>query len=203
VLTSKGTSNVVADMPSDRASVYTITRLAKGKGVLWRKHLGGAQREDLGVDMRVDMTRSQDGGGTMSCCGFQPFSSDGCSVRSWIIRGEPHFVVEHGRPRLYIVPWETVDTLDKLMADDKWRQFPCGYGADAESYISQPRDDRTGKLQTGYLVPFSLGRIFAATPRRLTLHAQTSFTLCCPSNSNGGWTEVRTATVTIRKLGGR
>ena len=35
------------------------------------------------------------------------------------------------------------------------------------------------------------------TPRRLTLHAQTSFTLCCPSNSNGGWTEVRTATVHI------
>jgi hypothetical protein len=38
-------------------------------------------------------------------------------------------------------------------------------------------------------------------PRHLTLDAQTSFTLCCPSDYAGGWTEVRTATVTIRKLG--
>jgi hypothetical protein len=41
VMTSRGTSHVVADMPADRPSVYTITRSAKGKGVLFEKHLGG------------------------------------------------------------------------------------------------------------------------------------------------------------------
>jgi hypothetical protein len=199
VLTSRGASRVLADMPSDRPSVYTITRLAKGKGVAFRKHLGAAQREDLGVDMRVDMTRSQDGGGTTDCHGFQPFGSDGCNTRSWIIRGEPHFVIEHGHPRLFIVPWETVDTLDKLMADDRWRELACGYGADADAYISQTYNE-TGKVQEGYFVGLSLPRLLATTPRRLTLRAQTSFTVCCPSNFNGGWTEVRTATVTINKL---
>jgi hypothetical protein len=201
VLTKRGTSHVVADMPSDRPSVYTITRLGKGKGLLFSKHLGGAQREDPGVDMHVDMTRSQDAGGTTTCDGFQPFSSDGCNTYSWIISGEPHFVIEHGHPRLYLVPQETVDTLDKLNADDKWRQLECGYVADADSYISQTYNE-TGKVQKGYFVGLSLRRLFAATPAHLTLHAQTSFTLCCPSNFNGGWTEVRTATVTIRKLSG-
>ena len=123
-----------------------------------------------------------------------PFPSDGCSSRNWIIRGEPHFVIEKGRPRLYIVPWETVDTLDKLMADDKWHDLGCGYAGDADSYISQTYNEK-GEVQKGYFVPLSLSRLFAATPKRLTLHAQTSFTLCCPStNFNGGWTEVRTAT---------
>src|SRR5690349_140268 len=199
VVTERGMSEVVADMPDDRPSVYTITRLKRG--VLFRKHLGAPQREDLGVDMHVDMTRTQDGGGSTDCHGFQPFPSNGCGSRNWIIRGEPHFVIERGRPRLYIVPWQTVDTLDKLMADDAWRQRACGYAGDAESYISQTNNEK-GEIQKGYFVPFSLSRVFAATPRRLTLHAQTSFTYCCPStNFNGGWTEVRSATVTIRKLG--
>jgi hypothetical protein len=87
------------------------------------------------------------------------------------------------------------------MADDEWRQLSCGFSGDAESYSSQISDNRTGKVQKGYFVAFSLSRIFAATPRHLTLHAQTSFTLCCPSDYVGGSTEVRTATVTIRKLG--
>jgi hypothetical protein len=202
VSTWRGMNEVVADMPNDRPSVYTITRLAKGKGVTFEKRLGPPQREDLGVDMRVHMTRTQDAGGTTDCHGFQPFPNDGCGSRNWIIRGEPHFVIEKGRPRLYLVPWETVDTLDKLMADDKWRHLGCGYFGDADSYISQTYNEK-GEVQKGYFVPLSLSRLFAATPKRLTLHAQTSFTLCCPStNFNGGWTEVRTATVTIRKLGG-
>jgi hypothetical protein len=78
----------------------------------------------------------------------------------------------------------------------------CGYGGDAESYISQTGDLATGRVQKGYFVPFSLARLFGATPRRVTLHAQTSFTACCPDAFTGGWTEVRTATVTIRKLRG-
>jgi len=198
VLTKRGTSHVVADMPNDRPATYTITRLPKGRGVTFSKHLGPPQREDLGVDMHVDMTRSQDAGGVTDCHGFQPFPSDGCGSHSWIIRGEPHFVIEHGHPRLYLVPWETVDTLGKLMADDKWRALKCGDVSDADSYISQTYNEK-GVVQKGYFVPFSLSRIFAATPRRLTLHARTSFTECCPNLEFGGWTEVRTATLTIRK----
>ena len=70
--------------------------------------------------------------------------------------------------------------------------------SDADSYISQTYNEK-GVIQKGYFVPFSLSRIFTATPRRLTLHARTSFTECCPNLEFGGWTEVRTATVTIRK----
>jgi hypothetical protein len=198
VSTKRGTSHVVADMPNDRPATYTITRLPKGRGVLFRKHLGGPQREALGVDMHVAMTRSQDAGGYTDCHGFQPFPSDGCGSRDWIIRGEPHFVIEHGHPRLYLVPWETVDTLEKLMADDRWRALGCGSVSDADSYISQTYNEK-GVIQSGYYVPFSLPRLFAATPRRLTLHARTSFTECCTNTYLGGWTEVRTATVTIRK----
>jgi hypothetical protein len=155
IVTQRGNNEVVSDMPSDRPSVYTITRLPKGKGVVFEKHLGAPQREDLGVDMHVHMTRSQDGGGTTDCHGFQPFPSDGCNSRDWIIRGEPHFTIEKGHPRLYIVPWETVDTLDKLMADDKWRQLGCGYDGDADSYISQTYSLTTGRIQKGYYVPAS------------------------------------------------
>ena len=203
VSTSRGVSHVVADMPSDRPAVYTISRPPKGRGVIFQKHLGGAQREDLGVDMHVHMTRSQDGGGVTDCHGFQPYSSEGCGARSWIIRGQPQFVVEHGHPRLFLAPWETVDTLDRLMADDRWRRLACGYAGDADSYITQTYEPSTGAIQEGYYVPLSLSRLFAATPRRLTLRATSTFTLCCPTTSfDGGWTEVRTATVTIRKLRG-
>ena len=198
VLTKRGTSHVVADMPND-GRPRTRSRACQRAGA--SPSASASARHSariLGVDVHVEMTRSQDAGGVTDCQRVQPFPSDGCGSYSWIIRGEPHFVIEHGHPRLYLVPWETVDTLGKLMADDKWRALKCGDVSDADSYISQTYNEK-GVIQKGYFVPFSLSRIFAATPRRLTLHARTSFTECCPNLEFGGSTEVRTATVTIRK----
>jgi hypothetical protein len=192
VIVSKGTSDVIADMPTDRPSVFTVTRVRHG--ALWTKHLGGTQRETLGVDMHVHMTRSQDMGGTTDCHGFEPFPSDGCGSRSWIIRGR----VDYGHGRLLIDPQVTVESLDSLMADDNWRMLACGWASDAEAYDSYVQNGPV--VQKGYEVSLPLTRLFAASPRLLTLHGHSTFTVCCPDTAVGGWTEVRTTTITIRKL---
>ena len=66
-------------------------------------------------------------------------------------------------------------------------------------YITASYDNR-GRAKSPYVAPISVERLFRPGRRPLRLHDSHSFTQGFANQVGGGFTEVRTVEVTIRKL---
>ena len=60
--------------------------------------------------------------------------------------------------------------------------------------------DNQGRIKSPYIAPISIKRLFRAGRRTLRLHDSHTFTSGSPNQLGGGFTEVRTVEVTLRKL---
>jgi hypothetical protein len=194
--TIRTSSRVVTDMPTVRPARFRITRF-KG-GYAFFKRGGGRQRADRAVDMRADMTRSSEGGSETPCFGFQPYPTVKCGKRSWALDGRPG-ITRNGRLVLALeVP--VFPSLERVMADDEWREGGCGYDStQADVYITQTRNEQ-GRFTPPYWAPISVKRLFRPGRRTLRLRDTLTFTTGRANQQGGGYTEVRTVRVTIRKL---
>lgn len=199
-ITYATSSHVVADMTTDRRARYRIERFPTGgrPGYAFLKRLGGGQREALGVDMTVKMTRRAQGGSTSPCGGHHDYPQVNCTTRSWPAYGE----VGMGRGVFEVGIRESASIgIERTMELDKWRSGGCGYDTThAQEYITQTRNLDTGKVKPTYHAPISIRRLFAARPRVMRLRARLPFEQGAPNQNGGGSTEVRTVAVTIRKL---
>ena len=195
--TIKASSRVVTDMPTVRPARFRITREAGNRGYAFLKRLGGRQRADRAIDMRADVTRSTEGGSQTPCTGYEPYPTMRCGKRSWALDGRPSM----GRGKFLVsldVP--VFPSIQQVMEDDEWRQGGCGYDStQADEYITVSRDSQ-GRIKSPYVAPISINRLFR--PGRRTLHLRDShtFTAGRPNQLGGGFTEVRTVEVTVRKL---
>jgi hypothetical protein len=190
-------SRVITDMTTVRPARFRITRLGPNRHA-FLKRLGGRQRADRAVDMRARMTRSTQGGADSPCNpGFRPYPTMRCGQRSWALDGRPGL----GRGRFVVSPEVPVfPSVEQLMKDDEWRQGGCGYDStQADTYITQTRNEQ-GRFQSPYWAPISVKRLFRPGRRTLRLRDRHTFTAGAPNQLGGGWTEVRTVRVTVRKL---
>ena len=193
--TIRTSSRVVTDMPTVRPARFRVTRVANGFAFL--KRLGGRRRADRGIDMRADMTRSTEGGSETPCYGYEPYPTMRCGKRSWALDGRPLM----GRGSFLVSPEVPVfPSIEQVMEDDEWRQGGCGYDStQADEYLTVSRDNR-GRIKSPYIAPVAIRRLFRPGRRTLRLRDSHSFTQGFPNQIGGGFTEVRTVEVTIRKL---
>lgn len=199
-ITYNTSSHVVADMTTDRRARYRITRVSsRGRtGYALRKRPGRGQREALGVDMTVRMTRSAQGGSTSPCGGHHDFPQVNCTTRSWPLYGE--LGVGSGFFEVGVRESASIG-VDEITELDRWRSGGCGYDTThAQEYITQTRNLDTGRLKPSYHAPISIRRLFAARPRVLRLRETHRFEQGGASRNGGGSTEVRTVEVAVRKL---
>ena len=189
-------SHVVTDMTTERAARFRITRL-KG-GYAFFKRGGGRQRADRAVDMRADMARSSEGGSETPCFGYQPYPTVKCGQRSWALDGRPG-ITRNGKLAISVeVP--VFPSIERVLEDDKWREGGCGYDStQADVYITQTRNEQ-GRITPPYWAPISVKRLFRPGRRTLRLRDTLTFTSGRANQLGGGYTEVRTVRVTIRKL---
>jgi hypothetical protein len=194
--TIRASSHVVTDMPTVRPAKFRITRFPRGYAFL--KRLGGSQRADRGIDMRADMTRSTEGGSETPCFGYEPYPTVRCGTRSWALDGRPGMARRVGFVVSIEVP--VFPSIQQVMKDDEWREGGCGYDStQADEYITVSPDNQ-GRVKSPYLAPISIKRLFRPGRRTLRLRDSHSFTQGSPDVFGGGFTEVRTVEVTIRKL---
>ena len=194
--TIKASSRVVTDMPTVRAARFRVTRVARNR-YAFLKRGGGAQRADRAIDMRADMTRSTEGGSETPCYGYEPYPTVRCGKRSWALDGRPLM----GRGQFLVSPEVPVfPSIQQVMKDDAWREGGCGYDStQADEYLTVSPDNQ-GRIKSPYIAPLSISRLFRPGPRTLRLHDSHTFTHGSPNQFGGGFTEVRTVDVTIRKL---
>ena len=193
--TINATSHVVTDIPMVRPARFRVTPTRGGYDFL--KRGGGRQRADRAIDMRAEMTRSTEGGSETPCYGYEPYPTANCGKRSWAMDGRPG--IGHGQfivaPEVPVVP-----NIEKVMKDDEWRDGGCGYDStQAQEYLTVSYDNR-GRLKSPYMAPISVRKLFRPGRRTLRLRDSHSFTQGFPNQFGGGFTEVRTIEVTIRKL---
>ena len=193
--TIRTSSRVITDMPTVRPARFRVTRVANGFAFL--KRLGGRQRADRGIDMRADMTRSTEGGSETPCFGYEPYPTVRCGKRSWALDGRPLM----GRGRFVVSPEvPAFPSIEQVMEDDEWRQGGCGYDStQADEYLTVSYDNR-GRVKQPYIAPVAIRRLFRPGRRTLRLRDSHSFTQGHPNQLGGGFREVRTVEVTIRKL---
>ena len=193
-----GSSRVITDMTTVRPAIFKVTK--SGGRYTFRKQGLGNQREVLGVDMTAKMTRTTEGS-TRSCQGDFPFPANGCGTRSWPLIGE---LLGPGRKtdRFYLVQdLSTSGGFDRLQADDKWRSSGCGFDStNSDAYITQTSDPETGRIKQSYFVHMIASRLFARSPRRFTSTGESTFSTGHSTDPGGVFTEIRTASVTVRKL---
>jgi len=193
--TINASSHVVTDIPTVRPARFRVTRTAAGYAFL--KRGGGRQRADRAIDMRADMRRSTEGGSETPCYGYEPYPTVNCGTRSWAMDGRPGV----GRGQFFVhleVP--VVPNIQKVMEDDEWRDGGCGYDStQAQEYLTQSYDNQ-GRAKKPYMAPISVKTLFRPGRRTLRLHDSHSFTQGFPDRLGGGFTEVRTIEVTIRKV---
>ena len=194
--TIRASSRVVTDMPTVRPARFRVTRLAANRYAFFKRG-GGAQRADRAIDMRADMTRSTEGGSETPCYGYEPYPTVQCGRRSWALDGR----VGIGRGSFFLGPEvPAFPSIQKVMEDDEWRDGGCGYDStQANEYITASYDN-SGRAKSPYLAPIAVKRLFRPGRRTLRLRDSHSFTQGYPNQLGGGFTEVRTVEVTIRKL---
>jgi hypothetical protein len=195
-------SQVVADVTTDRPARYRITRVRgpRGGGYDFRKHLGG-QREDRGIDTSVTMTRAAQGGSSSPCGGHHTYPQNACGTRSWPMASRVGVGREPDGSGFVLVSLDESNIgLEEGMALDEWRNGGCGYDTtSAQVYITQTRNEH-GRITPAYTAPISLRRLMAPRPRVMRLRDTHTFVVGDPHRFGGGYTEVRTVEVTIRKL---
>ena len=195
--TIRTSSRVVTDMPTVRPARFRVSRIASSGGYDFVKRLGGRQRAIGAVDMRADMTRSTEGGSETPCTGYEPYPTMRCGKRSWALDGRP--AMGGGKfgvsLRIPVFP-----SIQRVMEDTQWRQGGCGYDSTAaDEWITVSEDDR-GRVKSPYVAPVAIKRLFRPGRRTLRLRDSHTFTAGKPNQIGGGFTEVRTVRVTIRKL---
>ncbi len=196
--TIRASSHVVTDMPTVRKARFRITRVPGNRGgYAFLKRLGGRQRADRAIDMRADMTRSTEGGSETPCYGYEPYPTVRCGSRSWAMDGRPGI----GRGRFAVIlEVPVVPNIQQVMKDDEWRDGGCGYDStQAHEYITVSPDNQ-GRVKSPYWAPISVKRLFRPGRRTLRLRDSHTFTQGYPNEFGGGFTEVRTVEVTIRKF---
>jgi len=195
--TIKASCRVVTDMPTVRPARFRITRVAGSQGFAFLKRGGGRQRADRAIDMRADMTRSTEGGSETPCTGYEPYPTVRCGKRSWALDGRPLM----GRGQFLVSPEVPVfPSIQQVMKDDEWRQGGCGYDStQADEHLTVSPDNQ-GRVKSPYIAPIAIKRLFRPGSRTLRLRDSHSFTQGSPNQIGGGFTEVRTVEVTIRKL---
>ena len=195
--TIKASSHVVTDMPTVRPAHFRITRVAGNRGYAFLKRGGGPQRADRAIDMLAEMTRSTEGGSETPCSGYQPYPTLRCGKRSWALDGRPSM----GRGQFLVSPEvPAFPSIQQVMEDDEWRQGGCGYDStQADEYLTVSPDNQ-GRAKSPYIAPISIKRLFRPGRRALRLRESHSFAQGSPNQLGGGFTEVRTVEVTIRKL---
>ena len=194
--TIKASSHVVTDMPTVRPARFRVTRLARNR-YAFVKRLGGAQRADRALDMRADMTRSTEGGSDSPCSGYYQYPTVRCGKRSWAMDGRPgigrgHFAV------LLEIP--VFPNIQQVMKDNEWREGGCGYDSTQAHEFITVSPDNQGRVKSPYWARISVKRLFRPGRRTLRLRDSYTFTQGYPDQFGGGFTEVRTIDVTIRKL---
>ena len=126
-----------------------------------------------------------------------PAVSDGALRQAqWAMDGRPdgtgHFAV--------ILEVPVFPNIQQVMKDDEWRQGGCGYDStQANEYITVSPDNQ-GRVKSPYWARISVKRLFRPGRRTLRLRDSHTFTQGYPDQFGGGFTEVRTIEVTIRKL---
>jgi hypothetical protein len=193
--TIKASSHVVTDIPMVRPARFRVMRTAGGYAFL--KRGGGRQRADRAIDMRAEMTRSTEGGSETPCYGYEPYPTENCGKRSWAMDGRPG--IGHGQ--FVVVPEVPVfPNIQKVMEDDDWRNGGCGYDStQAHEYLTVSYDNQ-GRIKSPYMAPISVKKLFRPGRHTLRLRDSHSFTQGFPNQLGGGFTEVRTIELTIRKL---
>jgi hypothetical protein len=196
--TIRASSRVVTDMPTVRKARFRIMRVRGSRGgFAFLKRLGGRQRADRGIDMRADMTRSTQGGSETPCTGYHPYPTVNCGKRSWAIDGRPGI----GRGRFgFSLEIPVFPSIEQVMEDEEWRDGGCGYDStQAHEWITGSPDNQ-GRVKSPYWTPISVKRLFRPGRRTLRLRDSHTFTQGYADQLGGGFTEVRTLVVTIRKL---
>ena len=120
-----------------------------------------------------------------------------CGKRSWALDGRPGM----GRGEFGVslrIP--VFPNIQRVMEDTKWREGGCGYDRTAaDEWITVSEDDQ-GRVKSPYVAPVAIKRLFRPGRRTLRLRDSHTFTAGKPNQIDGGFTEVRTVEVTIRKL---
>ena len=193
--TVRASSRVVTDMPTVRPARFRVTPAARGYAFL--KRGGGRQRADRGIDMRATMTRSTEGGSETPCYGYYPYPTDRCGTRSWVIDGRPLM----GRGLFVVAPEvPAFPSIEQFMKDEEWRDGGCGYDStQTHEYLTVSYDNR-GRIKSPYMAPLAIKKLFRPGRRTVRLRDSHSFTQGYPNQFGGGFTEVRTIQVTIRKV---
>ena len=193
-------SRVVTEMPTVRPARFRITRLnLRGRVVYQFEKRGGGPRLTRWLDMRATMTRSTQGGSSTPCYGAHTYPTVKCGTRSWALDGQPG-ITTVTRDFVIVITVPVFPSLAQLMADDEWRDGGCGYDStQANEYITVSRDN-AGRIKSPYLAPVSVRRLFRPGPRTLRLRDEHTFTQGRPDQVGGGFTEVRTVEITVRKL---
>ena len=194
--TIRASSRVITDMPTVRPARFRVTRVAANR-YYFLKRGGGAQRADRGIDMRADMTRSTEGGSETPCYGYEPYPTQRCGKRSWALDGRPLM----GRGQFLVSPEvPPFPSIEQFMKDEEWRQGGCGYDStQADEYLTVSYDNQ-GRIKSPYMAPIAIRRLFRPGRRTVRVRDSHSFTQGRPNEFGGGFTEVRTVEVTIRKL---
>jgi hypothetical protein len=193
-------SRVVTDMTTVRPTRFRITRLnLRGRVVYQFVKRGGGPRLTRWLDMRATMTRSTQGGSSTPCFGTHTYPTVKCGTRTWALDGQPG-ITTVTRDFVVAITVPPFPSLERFMADEEWRDGGCGYdGTQANEYITVSRDN-AGRIKSPYLAPVSVRRLFRPGPRTLRLRDEHPFTQGRPDQPGGGFTEVRTVEITVRKL---
>ena len=193
--TIRASSRVITDMTTVRPARFRVTPTAAGHAFL--KRGGGRQRADRAIDMRAEMTRSTEGGSETPCYGYEPYPTVNCGTRSWALDGRPGL----GRGKFFVSPEIPVfPSIQQVMKDDEWRDGGCGYDStQAHEWITVSPDNQ-GRVKSPYMAPIAIKRLFRPGRRTVRVRDSHSFTQGFPNQLGGGFTEVRTIEVTIRKL---
>jgi hypothetical protein len=193
--TIRASSRVITDMTTVRPARFRVSRTAAGHA--FHKRGGGRQRADRAIDMRAEMTRSTEGGSETPCYGYEPYPTANCGTRGWALDGRPGM----GRGRFFVSPEIPVfPSIQRVMEDEEWRDGGCGYDSTgAHEWITVSYDNR-GRVKSPYMAPIAIKRLFRPGRRTVRVRDSHSFTQGHPDQFGGGFTEVRTIEVTIRKL---
>lgn len=200
-VTAKGSTNVVADMTTVRPARFRVTRYSARGGTIYefaKRHRPSDRDAYRAIDMKTVMTRTGEGGQQTPCSGYEPYPTDKCGTRSWALDGRPS-IPSPGV--LWITPHLPAHpSIEATMADTAWRQGGCGPDSLAADEFATSTDNERGEVKSPYSVPISVRRLFRPGRRTLRLRDRHTFTSGDPHKPGGGFTEVRTVEVTIRKL---